>query len=98
MEHRSACAFRATQKRPVRRSSLGYVSRAISEFKKLSPARQAGIVAITAWNVALSVIAERDIQRRPSDEIRGSRAIWRMVCLTNTVGPLIYFRWGRQGR
>jgi hypothetical protein len=41
------------------------------------------------------VLAERDIHRRPAADIRGNKALWRVVCLTNTVGPLIYFRWGR---
>lgn len=72
------------------------LSRAISEFKKLSPTRQVAVVAITAWNLTLTVVAERDIQHRPADQVRGSKALWRLVCLTNTVGPLIYFRWGRR--
>jgi hypothetical protein len=72
------------------------MSRAINEFKKLSAARQAAIVAITAWNLWLTAAAERDIQRRPAAELRGRKVIWRLACLTNTVGPLIYFRWGRR--
>jgi len=53
-------------------------------------------VAITAWNLWLSVVAEWDIQRRPAAEVRGRKAFWRLACLTNTVGPLSYFRWGRR--
>jgi hypothetical protein len=71
------------------------MSRAISRFKELSPIRQAAIIGVTAWNITLSVLAERDIHRRPAADIRGNKALWRVVCLTNTVGPLIYFRWGR---
>lgn len=72
------------------------ISRALDEFRKLSPIRQAAIVAITTWNLWLSVSAERDIQRRPAAEVRGSKALWRLVCLSNTAGPLSYFRWGRK--
>jgi hypothetical protein len=72
------------------------VSRAINEFKKLSPTRQAALAAITAWNLTLSIAAEWDIQHRPTAELRGSKAFWRLACLTNTVGPLSYFRWGRR--
>ncbi len=72
------------------------MSRALNDFKQLSSVRQAAIVAITVWNLWLSVSAERDIQRRPADEVRGSKALWRLACLTNTVGPLIYFRWGQK--
>ncbi|MFZ0041353.1 MAG: hypothetical protein WAK93_08605 [Solirubrobacteraceae bacterium] len=70
---------------------------AVREFKALSPVRQAAIVAITAWNLWLSAAAERDIQRAPAAEVRGGKAIWRLAALTNTVGPLAYFRWGRRG-
>lgn len=72
--------------------------RLITEFTKLSPARQAAIVAITGWNLTLSIAAERDIQQRPAAQVRGRKAVWRMVCLTNTVGPAIYFRWGTKRR
>ena len=73
------------------------MSRLISEFKKLSPTRQAAIMAITAWNLTLIVAAQLDLQRQPAEEVRGSKALWRLACLTNTVGPLSYFRWGRRG-
>ncbi len=72
------------------------MSRAVAEFKKLSPVPQAAIVAVTAWNLWLIASAQRDIQHRPAGEVRGPKGVWRLVCLTNTVGPLIYFRWGRR--
>jgi hypothetical protein len=71
-------------------------SRALSEFKRLSPAKQAAIVAITAWNLWLTVTSERDIQRRSPDQVRGPKMLWRLACLTNSVGPLSYFQWGRR--
>lgn len=64
---------------------------AVREFKGLSPIQQAEIVAITAWNLWLSVSAERDIHRAPAAQVRGGKAIWRLAALTNTVGPLAYF-------
>jgi hypothetical protein len=72
------------------------VSKAIRAFRKLSPTQQSAIVAITAWNLSLIVIAQRDLSRRPDSQIRGSKRLWRLACLTNTVGPLSYFRWGRR--
>jgi hypothetical protein len=74
------------------------MSEAIDKFKKLPPAYQAAIVAITAWNLWLSGSAQRDIQRRPPDQIRGRKLLWRLACLTNAVGPALYFRWGRRER
>lgn len=74
------------------------MSEAVNRFKELSPAGQAAIVAITGWNLWLSGAAQRDIQRRPPDQIHGPKMFWRLACLTNTVGPALYFRWGRDKR
>lgn len=68
----------------------------LSRFKALSPVSQAAIVGVTAWNLWLTVTSERDLQRRSSDEVRGPKLLWRLACLTNSVGPLAYFRWGRR--
>jgi hypothetical protein len=72
------------------------VPEAINKFKGLSAPAQAAIVAVTAWNLWLSGSAQLDIQRRAPDEIRGRKALWRLACFTNTVGPLAYYRWGRR--
>ncbi len=47
--------------------------------------------------VSLGVVAaaERDIQHRPADQVRGSKLLWRLVCL-NALGSASYFRWGRR--
>lgn len=74
------------------------MAEAIEKFKHLSPAGQAAIVGITAWNLWLIGLAQRDISRRPAEQIRGPKALWRVACLTNTIGPLVYFRWGREAR
>ena len=71
------------------------MSEALSRFKALSPVPQAAIVGACAWNLWLIVTAQRDIQRRCPDEVHGPKLLWRLACLTNTVGPLVYFRWGR---
>jgi len=62
----------------------------------MSPVARAAIVGVTAWNLTLIVEAQLDIGRRSDEELRGSRLLWRLACLTNTVGPLAYFRWGRK--
>jgi hypothetical protein len=40
---------------------------------------------------------ECDIQRRPADQVRGSKTLWRLVCL-NALGATGYLRWGRRDR
>jgi hypothetical protein len=70
------------------------IARLVRDFRALSPTKQAAIVAITAWNWWLSGSAELSIQRTPAERVRGPKLLWRLACLTNTVGPLAYFRWG----
>jgi hypothetical protein len=45
--------------------------------------------------LGLIVTAQRDIQLRPDAEVRGSKLLWRLLCL-NAVGAVIYLRWGRR--
>ena len=74
------------------------ISKLVRDFRALSPVKQAAIVAITAWNWWLSATAELSIQRTPAEHIRGPKLVWRLACLSNTVGPLAYFRFGRRDR
>ena len=71
------------------------MSKAIVDFKGLPPARRAGVSALIAVALALVFTAERDIQRRPGAEVRGSKLIWRVLCL-NAVGAVGYLLWGRR--
>jgi hypothetical protein len=67
----------------------------VERFTRLSPTRKAAVVVVTGWNVSLIVLAQRDIHRRTDAQLRGPRRLWQLACLTNSVGPLSYFRWGR---
>jgi hypothetical protein len=44
--------------------------------------------------LAVVVVAERDIQQRAPEEIRGNKLLWRLVSL-NALGALAYLKWGR---
>jgi hypothetical protein len=68
---------------------------ALQRFRDLTPARQAAVVAITGWNLSLIVRAQIDIHHRRDDQVRGNRRLWQLACLSNSIGPLSYFRWGR---
>lgn len=64
-------------------------------FREYSPSQHgviAGIFAVSLW---LVVAAERDIQHRPADQMRGSKLLWRLACL-NALGSASYFLWGRR--
>jgi hypothetical protein len=67
----------------------------LEDFKKRSPAGQVLAGVLLAVSLVLVGAAERDIQRRPPDQLRGSKAIWRLACL-NALGAIGYFSWGRR--
>jgi len=71
------------------------VSQAIEQFKERPPAQRFWVLGLIAVSLGLVAASERDIQRRPADQVRGSKVLWRLVCL-NALGAASYFRWGRR--
>ncbi|WP_211877144.1 PLDc N-terminal domain-containing protein [Pseudarthrobacter albicanus] len=55
-----------------------------------------GTVAAAIVQLVLLIAAQRDISRRPAEQIRGSKAVWRAVTLINFIGPGSYFAFGRK--
>jgi hypothetical protein len=50
---------------------------------------------VVVVSLGLVTAAERDIQRRPAEQVRGSKTLWRLICL-NGLGAASYLRWGRR--
>jgi hypothetical protein len=69
--------------------------RSKKSFKELSPAGRIWASLAIAVSVLLVISAQRDIGRRAPAELRGSKWLWRLLCL-NALGALSYFRWGRR--
>jgi hypothetical protein len=67
----------------------------IKQFRQKSPGQQFSAFAALLVSLVLVTVAQRDIQHRPADQIRGSRPLWRFVCL-NALGAVGYLRWGRR--
>ncbi len=65
-------------------------------WKELSPMARFGTVAAAIVQLVLLIAAQRDISRRPAEQIRGSKAVWRAVTLINFIGPGSYFAFGRK--
>jgi hypothetical protein len=63
-------------------------------WKDLSPAAKFGTITTAAVQLSLLVAAQTDITRRPANQIRGSKAMWRVATLINFVGPGSYFTFG----
>jgi hypothetical protein len=65
------------------------------QFASLSPAARLFVSLLVVIGLGLIVTAERDIQLRPDAQVRGSKLLWRVVCL-NVLGAAVYLRWGRR--
>lgn len=65
-------------------------------WKEMPPLARFGTLVAAAVQLSLLIAAQRDISRRPAEQIRGSKALWRAVTLINFVGPGSYFAFGRK--
>jgi hypothetical protein len=63
-------------------------------WAELSPPAKFGTIVAASVQLSLLIAAQRDISRRPAEEIRGSKALWRAVTLLNFIGPGSYFTFG----
>jgi hypothetical protein len=71
------------------------MSKMITQLQDASPARRFTVLTSIAVALMLVAAAERDIQHRPSEQIRGSKWLWRLLCM-NALGALGYLRWARR--
>jgi hypothetical protein len=62
----------------------------------LSDGQRKLLVAAATAEAALKITALIDIQRRPADQIRGPKALWRAAMAVNLLGPVSYFAIGRK--
>ncbi len=73
------------------------ISELVKLYTGLSPAARRAVWVLLAFEAVLIVAAERDIQRRPADHIRGPKLVWRAVATQNVIGPAAYFGLARKG-
>jgi hypothetical protein len=67
-------------------------------WAELPPRAKFGTIVAAGVQLSLLIAAQRDISRRPAEEIRGSKALWRAVTLINFIGPGSYFTFGVRRR
>jgi hypothetical protein len=68
-------------------------------WNELDPRVRRLIVVSGAFEGVLKIAALIDLCRRPSADVRGSKARWAMaITLINSAGavPVVYFRYGRR--
>ena len=63
-------------------------------WAELSPTAKFGTLTVAGVQMSLLIAAQRDISRRPAEQIRGSKALWRVATLVNFIGPGSYFTFG----
>lgn len=66
------------------------------KWKEMPPQARFGTVLVGAIQLTLLLAAQRDISRRPAEQIRGSKTMWRLATLINFIGPGSYFAFGRK--
>lgn len=67
-----------------------------TKWKDMPPQARVGMVLVGAIQLTLLLAAQRDISRRPAEQIRGSKTMWRLATLINFIGPGSYFAFGRK--
>jgi hypothetical protein len=82
-------------KRQVKRRTKALRRRASKQWRRLDTPQRAVVVSGTVVELTLFALAQIDISRRDSAEIRGSKLLWRAICLISFVGPVLYFTVGR---
>jgi hypothetical protein len=68
----------------------------IERYRRLSPAARRATWVLLALETVLIVAAERDIQRRPANRIRGPKLVWRAIATQNFIGPAAYYGLARK--
>jgi hypothetical protein len=52
--------------------------------------------AIGAAHVSVTALTWRDLRRRPAGQVRGKKAVWRVLSAANTSGSAMYWLFGRR--
>jgi hypothetical protein len=69
---------------------------AAERWAQLSERQRTLLVGAAAAELSLKIAALVDIARRPADQIRGPKMLWRAAMAINLLGPLSYFLIGRK--
>jgi hypothetical protein len=64
-------------------------------FQDRSLRQRALLGGVLAASLGLVAAAQRDLHGHSDKEVRGSRRLWRALCV-NALGAVAYFAWGRR--
>jgi hypothetical protein len=71
-------------------------SKLVSFYQGLSPPARRALWVLVAVEAVLILATERDIHRRPNQNIRGPKLLWRVIATQNVIGPAAYLGLGRK--
>lgn len=66
------------------------------KWNDLTQPQRTLLVAAAAAELSLKIVALVDIKRRPAEQIRGPKNLWRAAMAVNLLGPVSYFAVGRK--
>ncbi|NUP75377.1 MAG: PLDc_N domain-containing protein [Sinomonas sp.] len=66
------------------------------QWKDMSTKSRTGVILMGALDLALKILAWRDLARRPAADVRGPKIAWLLGTFVNTFGPISYFLFGRK--
>ena len=65
-------------------------------WSDFSPQQKTFIVVGAIAELILTTAALRDMRRRPSAQVRGSKLVWALAFFVQPFGPILYFLGGRR--
>jgi hypothetical protein len=62
----------------------------------MTPTQRVFVIIGAIVQITLLVVAQRDLGKRPAEQIRGPKVLWRAATMVNFAGPIAYFVWGKK--
>jgi len=66
------------------------------KWQDMNNGQRVSVVLVGIIQIALLAAAMRDIRQRNTEELRGSKMMWRAISFVNFIGPISYFALGRK--
>lgn len=65
-------------------------------WSEYSPGARLAVILGATLELVLTMLALRDLRRRPRELVRGPKWVWRLVAFVQPVGPPAYLLLGRR--
>ena len=65
-------------------------------WSDLTPGQRRAVYVVGAIETIATAAAWRDLAKRPAEDVRGPKLVWRLASFVQPVGPLAYFVVGRR--